>query len=138
LKLWKDCQPLSDVDQSDQTILFKILNKLQDAFATGNSDQLGELLNARLLDQALAFGRDPVEKRRDVVDFAKELASEPGWGLEPFKQSDLNWDLVAEKRAVWITRFGHEPVIKSKRLPTFAWSSHVYAAKIDGQWVIIR
>lgn len=138
LRLWHECETISEISEFDRSSIATLLGKLHSAYERGDAGQVCEILAIRLEDVAVAFGDEKSELSKDTQETVKNMAATDGWALMDLNPQSLEYELIAEKRLVWVTGPAKAPALCSKRMKTFRWSMHTYLGRIGGVWKIVR
>lgn len=130
-KLWTEAEPFDPEDRKQHEAALTAAKAAYDAFASKKIDRVIEMLKYRIEDNARAWLDDPAQDLEGARQAYGKMIEADGFQLEPWEKMETR--VVADGRAIQVTREGGRPAISSK-----TGALELYVARIGGQWKVVR
>lgn len=136
-KLWTEAEPFDPKDQKAHDAALAAAKAAYDAFASKKIDRVIDALKYRIEDNARAWLDDPAEDLEGARQAYGAMIDHEQFRLEPWEKMQTR--VVADGRAIHVTREGGRPAIASVRVPGVPPGAlDVYVAKVGGVWRVVR
>lgn len=136
-RLWAEAETLAELSDDDKTHIIALANRLQNSLLNQNIDEALRLQDYKIKDDALAEGK-PVERLQEGARSGLQWMAEQGeLSGAPLDNASAVFELCANNRLVYVSRNdGEEAVTLTSEELLF--DVPVYAARIKGEWLIVR
>ena len=119
---------------ADKLELLERVRELHGSFARRDTKKLAERSDYRAKDVARCLGKPPAWGVERQTSFYSQIMSGSDFVVVPLDESALLMDVVGGGRLVWLHRRDGKLLLEN----SLGQGMDLYAAKIAGQWTIVR
>ncbi len=136
-RLWDEAEALTELSANDKNQILDLVNRLQDSLLNQDIAAALRLQDYKITDDARAEGK-PVERMREGVTLSLQWLAEQGeLSGEPLEGASAAFELCANNRLVYVSRQDGEEAVTIESDELY-FDVPVYAARIKGEWRIVR
>jgi hypothetical protein len=132
-QLWRDVEAMA-LTAADKVQLLERVRELHGLFARRDTKNLAERTDYRAQDIARCLGKPPAWGVESQTSFYSQIMSGSDFVVVPLDESALAMDVVGGGRLVWLHRRDGKLLLEN----SLGQGMDFYAAKIAGQWTIVR
>ncbi|EMJ91101.1 hypothetical protein [Leptospira alstonii] len=133
-ELWKIAEEIQ-LNAEDKEKIQKLITDLYNGFQKKDEKKLLELMDFRTKEFARARYYSPEDEVKDLKKGIQNVLKTIGGKLDKLDLDELQYQLIADKKAVAVTsKSGKSPIENKKK----GFSVPLYFSKVQGEWIISR
>jgi hypothetical protein len=138
-QLWRDAQVVDHLDDKDRQRIVGLQHQLVSAFKTADTDQVMNIYNFVLSDEALMLDVDSVlsnEQVKQEVEFIGDMAKQGAVSID--EAEDVYFNHLVGNRVVQLCSESGGPTIAMRDDEGEEIYLNIYASKLNGEWNLVR
>lgn len=137
-ELWARSKP-EKLDDAAREEILRLVTDYHAAYVKKDQVKLYDMLLFATLEASRNRYFSADEAKEMLKNGLKEMFADKSFAMEPLKADRIILKPVAGGRIVWVTDAGNDAPLKSKKMKDGGYIEFpVYAARIDGKWIIVR
>ncbi len=138
-QLWQEAEVVHALGSWDRQEIFARVAELQRALATAQADEAYQLLSYRYAEEARAEGKPERRIKAAVLEGYRDMFGLGTLDFAPVGEEHLALRPHEDRQVVQVTRQGQPFTIMALHRPSgTGFGIPVFAARIRGEWVIVR
>ena len=137
VRLWEEAERFESLSAEDTSLVRAMADHLVTAFKSGDPDRIYELLRYKLEDYCLAYEIEQEAIRASAVDQFRMITSQDNASVNNLESAKLNLRLICDNRVVQLIYGADMRLIKVSG-DRYTYTQMVYAAKVGGEWKVVR
>lgn len=133
-ELWKVAEEI-ELSAEDKEKIQKVITDLYNGFQKKDGKKLFELTQFKTKEFTSARYDSPEEGIQDLKKAIQTALKMFGGQLDKLDLKDLQYQIIADKKVVYVTSKSGESPIKGKKK---GFSMEIYFSKIKGEWILSR
>jgi hypothetical protein len=137
-ELWSKSKP-EKLDNAARAEILRLVKDYHAAYVKKDRDKLYDMLLFATLEAARNRYFTADEAIAMLKSGLAEMMSDRNFVMEPLQADRLVMKPIAGGRIIWVTDAKNEAPVRTKRMKDGGYVEYpVYAARIDGKWVLVR
>jgi hypothetical protein len=137
-ELWARSKP-EKLDDAAREEILRLVRDYHGAYVKKDQAKLYDMLLFATLEASRNRYFTADEAREMLKNGLKEMFADKSFAMEPLKADQIILKPIAGGRVIWVTDARNETPLRSKKMKDGGYMEFpVYAARLDGKWMIVR